>query len=266
MPEMETIEVRSGDARLLARVYGRGDIPLKVVMIPSLGRSARDFDRLGSALASDGFTAAALDQRGIGDSTGPLEDFTLSDMAADVAALAGVLEASQVVAVGHAFGSGIVRRLAVMYPDLVTGVVLIATGGKIHDPDPEVYRTMQKIFDPSVDEDTRRAAIARGFFVDGIVPEEWIDGWWPEVYRPYIHPLTPTSLEDYWAAGNAAILVIQGLQDRIAPPENGYDVKELAGDRATIIDLDGASHALLPEQPQAIEKGVIRFLHDLVGL
>ena len=71
-------------------------------------------------------------------------------------------------------------------------------------------------------------------------------------------------MEDWWGAGNASILVIQGLQDRVAPPQNGYDVKAIAGDRATIMDLDGASHALLPEKPHEIEKMVLQFLHELV--
>ncbi len=264
MAEPKTIEVRSEGARLFARVYGQGNKPLAVIMIPSLGRSAKDFDRLGSAIATRGFTAAALDQRGIGDSEGPLENFTLSDLTADVAALAGALDASQIVVIGHAFGNGIARRMAVLYPELVTGVVAIAAGGKIHDPDPDVYGTFDVIFDLSVDEDTRSAAIAKSFFADGIVPQDWIDGWWHEVYRPYVDAANVTLMEDWWDAGNAEILVIQGLQDRVAPPQNGYDVKAIAGDRAKVIDLDGASHALLPEKPHEIEKAVIQFLHDLV--
>ena len=68
MSEPEIIEVRSKSSRLFARVYGRGSKPLAVVMIPSLGRSSTDFDQLGTTIALHGFTAAALDQRGIRDS------------------------------------------------------------------------------------------------------------------------------------------------------------------------------------------------------
>ena len=180
--------------------------------------------------------------------------------------MAGALDASQIVAIGHAFGNGIARRAAVLYPDLVVGVVAIGAGGKIHDPDPDVYRTFDKIFDLGVDEGTRSAAIARSFFANGTVPPDWINGWWPEVYRPYIDAANATETEDWWSAGSAAILVVQGLEDRVAPPQNGYDLKAVAGDRATIVDLDGASHALLPEKPQEIETAVIQFLNDLVAV
>ena len=109
MQNHETLEVRSKDARLYARVYGRGTDPLTVVMIPSLGRSARDFDSLGEAIAREGYTVAALDQRGIKNSTGPLDNLTFDDLVADVVALADALNARNVVAIGHAFGNGIVR-------------------------------------------------------------------------------------------------------------------------------------------------------------
>lgn len=232
-------------------------------MIPSLARSSADFDQLGTAIALRGFTAAALDQRGIGDSRGPLQGFDLTDLADDVAALADALGSTRVVVIGHAFGNGIARRMAALYPSLVIGVVAIAAGGKIHDPDPNVYGTFSKIFDPSVGEDTRLAAIAESFFADGVVPPDWVDRWWPKTYRPFIDAGDATSMEDWWAAGSASILVIQGLQDRVAPPDNGYDLKLIAGDRASVVDLDGASHALLPEKPQEIENAVMQFLNEL---
>ena len=34
----------------------------------------------------------------------------------------------------------------------------------------------------------------------------------------------------------------------------------------SVVDLDGASHALLPEKPQKIEEAVIQFLNDLVAV
>ena len=263
MQNHETLEVRPKDARLYARVYGRGTDPLTVVMIPSLGRSARDFDSLGEAIAREGYTVAALDHRGIKNSTEPLDNLTFDDLVADVVALADALNARNVVAIDHAFGNGIVRRMAAMYPDIVKGVVAIAAGGKIHDPEPDIYGLFGKIFDPDVDEETRRTAIAQRFFADERVPQDWIDGWWPEGYQSNINAFDTISVDDWWTAGSAQILVIQGLQDRVAPPENGYDVKACAGDRATIVDLDGASHALLPEKPEAIETAVVEFLNDL---
>jgi pimeloyl-ACP methyl ester carboxylesterase len=51
-------------------------------------------------------------------------------------------------------------------------------------------------------------------------------------------------VDDWWSAGGtAAILIIQGLQDQIAPPENGPLLKAEAPHRVELVELDGASHA-----------------------
>ena len=50
-----------------------------VVLIPSLGRGASDFDLLSSQLAEVGYHAIAPEPRGIGNSTGELEGLTMSD-------------------------------------------------------------------------------------------------------------------------------------------------------------------------------------------
>ncbi len=56
------------------------------------------------------------------------------------------------------------------------------------------------------------------------------------------------------------ILVIQGLQDRTAPPENGRLLQGESPDRVRLIEIEGAGHALLPEQPDVIATHVIDFL------
>ena len=62
---------------------------------------------------------------------------------------------------------------------------------------------------------------------------------------------------------NSRTLIIQGLQDIVAPPENGHMMKKELGDRVELIDIDGAGHALLPERPEAIAKAVVRFAKAL---
>ena len=263
MPKPETLEVRNGRASLFARLYGRGREALGVVMVPSLGRGATDFDRLGTALASRGYTAASFDQRGVRDSAGPLDGLDLADLASDAMAVARAVHEGRVVAVGHGFGNGIARRMAALYQAEVAGVVAINAGGKIHDPDPRVYAEFDKVFERGVNEEERLAAISFSFFDYSPVPPEWIEGWWPEHYRSFVATQDSTPMEAWWTAGDAPILVIQGLRDRVAPPENGYDIQALAGPRATVLDLPNASHAILPEEPEAVERAVLGFLKGL---
>lgn len=265
MSTSETLEVRNGSARLCARVYGRSREALGVVMMPSLGRSAADFDRLGTAIAARGLTAASFDPRGVRDSTGPLEGLDMADLASDAMTVARAVHDGRVVAIGHGFGNGIARRMAALYPDDVAGVVAINAGGKIHDSDPRVYAEFDRVFEPGVDEEARVAAISFCFFGGGPVPPGWVDGWWPEHYLPFVEAQDSTPLDAWWTAGDAPVLVIQGLKDRVAPPENGYHVRALAGHRATVLDLPNASHAILPEEPEAVERAVLAFLRGLAA-
>lgn len=54
------------------------------------------------------------------------------------------------------------------------------------------------------------------------------------------------------------LLVIQGLQDVVAPPENGHMMKEEMAAR-----VEG--HAMLPEQPEKIAGAIIGFSRKLAA-
>ena len=59
--------------------------------------------------------------------------------------------------------------------------------------------------------------------------------------------------------------MIQGLQDVVAPPENGHMMKEEMAGRVELLDIDGAGHAMLPEQPEKIAEAIIGFLCKLAA-
>jgi pimeloyl-ACP methyl ester carboxylesterase len=67
-------------------------------------------------------------------------------------------------------------------------------------------------------------------------------------------------LEYWWSAGTAPLLVIQGLDDVVAPPENGHALREQSGERVRVVDLPYAGHFLLLEQPEAVARAVSEFL------
>ena len=68
---------------------------------------------------------------------------------------------------------------------------------------------------------------------------------------------------DAWWGGSAPLLVIQGLQDTVALPENGRLLKAGFGDRVQLIEIDCAGHALLPEQPEIVATNVLAFLRGI---
>lgn len=230
-----------------------------VLMLASLGRGASDFELLARTLAASGFRALAVDPRGVGESSGSLENLTLHDLAADAAAVIEQLGPGPAHVVGHAFGQRVARCVAVDFPHLVRTVTILAAGGAVH-PEPEVQRSLLNCFDLSLPDDQRIKHIRVAFFADGNDPRVWEGGWWPEAARAQGAAVRATPTEDWWLGGSAPTLVIQGLEDRTAPPANGRLLRDEAPDRVRLVELEHAGHALLPEQPDRISELVIGFL------
>jgi pimeloyl-ACP methyl ester carboxylesterase len=104
-------------------------------------------------------------------------------------------------------------------------------------------------------------AVRIAFFAPGNNPAVWRGGWYPAAAKMEAEASRKAPVGDWWSAGGAVpILIIQGLGDQIASPENGRLLKAEAPDRVELVELDGAAHALLPEKPDEIARVAIAFL------
>jgi pimeloyl-ACP methyl ester carboxylesterase len=100
-----------------------------VVLIPGLFGSRYGFRHLAPALAAEGFQAIVIEPLGIGTSARPKEaDYSLAAQAGRIAAAMDTLRLAGSIAVAHSLGAGMTYRLAVLRPDLVTGIVSIEGG------------------------------------------------------------------------------------------------------------------------------------------
>ncbi len=90
-----------------------------LVLLPSRGRGAEDFDDAARRLAAAGYRVLRPQPRGIGRSTGPMKDITLHDLGNDAAAVIRDQAKQPVVIVGHAFGNWVARTTSVDHPELV---------------------------------------------------------------------------------------------------------------------------------------------------
>ncbi len=108
----------------------------------------------------------------------------------------------------------------------------------------------------------RREEIRLAFFADGNkIPDYWIGGWNIGTSKVQVKAMNNTPSERWWAGGTAPMLVVQGMKDRIAPPEHtAVLLKAEFGARVQVAEIHDAGHALLPEQRQAISAAVISFL------
>ena len=232
-----------------------------VVLIPSLGRGADDFDDLSVRLADHGYMAVAPEPRGIGASTGPLDDLSMFDLAADTAAVIEALDIAPATLVGHAFGNRVARMTATEHPELVESVVLLACGGLIPAA-PEHTEALRTVFMSDVSAAEHQAAVAKAFFAPGNDASVWFDGWHRPVSGAQSRATTALDPGHWWQAGGADVFVVQPEDDVVALPANANAIVEQLGNRAALDTIPRAGHALLPEQPEAVAAKVLGWLRD----
>lgn len=243
-------------------VITQGSGPL-VVLIPSLGRGAEDFNDLGERLALAGFRALAPQPRGLGASQGPLRNITLHDLARDIAAVIEHENRGPAVVAGHAFGNFVARTTAADFPHLVRGVALLAAAHLWPVP-PDIRESIHKSHMMSLPDEARIPHLKHAFFASGNDPRVWLGGWNEEVMLAERAATEATPRPEWWTAGRAPVLDLQPENDVMTPPEtrNRYR-EEFGAGRVTTVVIPRCGHALLPEQPAAVAEALIAFLTGL---
>lgn len=235
----------------------------QVVLVPSLGRPASDFNELAVALNGAGYGALAVEPRGMKDSTG-LNDSQVSlfDLADD---LRSVIEAeitqpsTPLFLIGHAFGNRVARAYATRYGG-VEGVILVAAGGKMAVAS-KAGKALTYCFWVFMPTWWRLRNICYAFFAGNEVPDHWIGGWNIRTSKVQIRATANLASDQWWHAGEAPLLVVQGMVDRIAPPEHTAQLlKEAFPGRVEVVEIARAGHAILPEQPEQVKIAVLDFL------
>ena len=239
-------------------VHSIGDGPV-VVVVPSMGRGAMDFQQVGQSLSVQGYQTVAPEPRGIGGSTGSLEGISMGDLAEDLAAVIEAFGIGPATLIGHAFGNRIVRLVATLHPDLVESIVLLACGGRVPAA-PEHIAALHKVFDITVSPEEHLAAVETAFFAPGNDASLWIGGWHPAVAYHQGCAVAKDDIEIWWTAGSADVLALQPLDDVIALPANSQSVLDELGDRVSLLTVANAGHALLPEQPQVVVGALLDWL------
>jgi pimeloyl-ACP methyl ester carboxylesterase len=247
------------DAQIEVVSEGKGPA---VVLLPSRGRHSYDFDPVAAGIAAAGFRVLRPQPRGIGASSGRMRGLTLHDLATDVAATIEQQADGPAVVVGHAFGGSVARMTAVDHPELVRGIVLAATAAK--GPTPfALGQALGIASDTSRSRAQRLEALQYGFFAPGHDASAWLDGWHPVASAAQGTALVNTRQDDWWTAGAARILDLQGGRDPWRPVSTGGELRAEFGDRVTVRTIFEASHALLPEQPEAVVDAIVAWTRQL---
>lgn len=233
-----------------------------LVMLPSSSRDSEDFDDIAGRFARAGFRVLRPQPRGMCGSTGPLDGLTLHDYARDVAAVIRQLHAAPAFVLGHAFGQWIGRCVAADYPDLVRGVIMAAAAAK--SANPALRQELAKCIDTTLPDEVRLAALRVAFFAPGHDPSSWLSNWHPVASKAQRAASAATNQDDWWGAGAAPVLDLQAAFDPWRPPETRQGiVQDLGAGRVTVKLIPDASHALIPEQPDAVVQAVRDWTRNL---
>lgn len=221
-----------------------------LVLLPSRGRGAEDFDELAARFEQAGYRVLRSQPRGIGGSTGPMSGITLHDLAEDQAAVIRNVARQPVVMVGHAFGNWVARTTGVDHPELVRGVVIVAAAAKQYPKG--LSEHVDRSAELSLPDAERLTSIQYAFFAPGNDARVWLNGWYPEVSESQRLAGKATRQSDWWSGGAKPLLDLQAGLDLFKPPATRNEIKDEFGSRVSVVVIDGAGHALVPEKPQEV--------------
>jgi pimeloyl-ACP methyl ester carboxylesterase len=229
--------------------FGSGDEVF--VLAAGNGRPAADLLELAEGVAAEGIRVITFNYRGIGGSDGPKEGVTLHDYGQDVWRIVDGLGLDKVHLGGKAYGNRVMRAASNLAPDRVKSIVLYAAGGEV-PMSPEVTAMFRRYTDPSIDrEEWVRLQAALMFSpVHAHKAGTSADrGMYPEIARLQTIAATATPVNEYIAGGTAPMLVITGLDDVVAVPQNAYNIAE-SRRNTRIVGLPDCGHNMIFEVPE----------------
>lgn len=253
--------IPTGDGDIEVFEFGEnGDL---VICASGNGRPASQYDAFAERLCVTGFRVVTFNYRGIGGSTGRIQDLTLHDFGRDVWAIADYFDLEKVHLFGKAFGNRVMRSASSDFPDRVSTITLAAAGGEVQ-PDKETRVKFQRYFDPSLSRDEwvqLHSEINYAPANSHLAAAAADLGTFPLLAESQAAAVVATPLNEWLRGGTAPMLVIVGLDDLVAPPENGL---RLASSRpnTSLIGLPNCGHSMLDEQPDTILRLLTRFLRN----
>ena len=262
---MNVTRVQSGDVSLHVSIEGSGPAVILAQFFRS--SSVAHFEPVIGGLARSGFTVVAVDPRGLGNSAGSLDRLTHHDLARDIATVIETLGSGPAHVVGTAYAGFVARCLAADRPDRVCSVTITAVGGlsgiiSSNPRYPEILPVYASIFSPVQSPEERRQAIQTAVYAPSSHAQATVHDYevGPQAAAALMAAHEATPVEDYWTAGIAPMLVLQGLEDRIALPEDARALREQLGERVEIVEIPHAGHILIPEQPDLVLNAMVAFL------
>lgn len=223
------------------------------------------------------FKTVVFDNRGVGRSDDPDEDFLIKTMADDTVGLMKALGIERAHVLGHSMGGNIAQEIVINYPEMVEKLVLCSTscgGSKSVPPSSEVMNLMMSFvgreYDLKVIKETIKETLAL-MFTEEFMKKN------PEYIENKIRMLlkTPTTASTYKRQLEAVMkspttcrklkkidiqtLVIHGKKDILVPPQNGEILTNLIPS-AKLALFDNNAHWVFYPEPEKVIETILAFL------
>jgi proline iminopeptidase len=268
------------DVSLFVKVVGRGD-PL---LLMHGGPGADHTTMLPFRRLADRFTLVFYDHRCNGRSTGAPSSMTWENLTADADALRQRLGFERWAVLGHSFGGHVALEYALRYPDSLSHLVLLDTGGDSHWSRQHALELLaERGYSPE------KVELVRRWFNGELAPREWwpiflrissaysydtslwpilrymLSGGWRFKPRPEAlifsgrHLLPGWTVMDRLGEITVPTLVMAGRHDFVFPPECQRELAAgIPGASLRIVERAGHSPDL--EQPAEVMEAVSDFL------
>jgi pimeloyl-ACP methyl ester carboxylesterase len=242
-------------------VYGKGAQTL--LMIAGNGRWAKDLEQIAYKIAQNGIRVVTINHRGIEGSEGDIEKSNLHDLASDIWLVADDMKAEKVHLAGKTFGQRIMRTASADKPDRVLSLTLMGAGGEIL-PEKPVQEAYKKLSDPNTPPAERLELLEFSNFAAANKDKAKLslDGGFPKVAGAQVLISNRTPLAEWGMGGTAPMLILQGLEDKVAVPQNGFN---LATKRPNtwLVGIPNCGHNMVYEKPLEVAELITAFIKKI---
>jgi pimeloyl-ACP methyl ester carboxylesterase len=227
--------------------------------------SWRSFEPVLAALSPD-IEAFALSQRGHGDSDRPESGYEIENLARDAAAFMRAQGIVRAVIVGHSMGSIVAQQMAIDFPELVSGLILLgslsnlAGNTDVQTFYEEAIRPLGDVVDPEMAREFQESTLAVP--IDPLVLETMIAEClkvparvWKAAFAGFID----VNLIPELAKVDAPALILWGTSDNFGLRAE-QDAIAAALPASKLVVYPGHGHALHWEEPLLIAAAIEEFV------
>jgi non-heme chloroperoxidase len=265
LPEEKSIELGS-DIRL--RYVEQGDPDgVPVIFLHGYTDSWHSFEGVLTQLPSR-YRAFAISQRGHGNSDRPQAGYAAKDFAADVAAFIKKKNLRKVIVAGHSMGGIVAQRFVLDHPQLVKGLVIIASAATLDDNTAvkEFEKEVDKLIDPV---DREFAAGFQTATITNPVPAPYLELVINEsmklpafVWKQVAHGMFNYNFVPELQKIAVPTLLVWGDKDSFFPRE-GQDLLQKSIKGSKLLVYEGVGHAIHWEVPVRFTNDIVQFFDSL---